>query len=139
MKVVALALGMLRRQRGDGQGEGIERAEGRWSHSLLQASPSVDWAGNKERSSLCDNTMVTGAVAKSLNGLPSGLCGVIWLGLSLLWYSALLLPQRAPHSNANCPFTVQAHGGFEGRLSREKFLLGDQVSLIPAHSSMNFL
>lgn len=84
MKVVALALGMLRRQRGDGQGEGIERAEGKWSHSLPQAGPSVDWAGNKARSSLCDNTIATCAVARSLNGLPAGLCGVVWLGLSLL-------------------------------------------------------
>lgn len=53
-------------------------------HSLPQAGPSVDWAGNKARSSPCDNTIATCAVARSLNGLPAGLCGVVWLGLSLL-------------------------------------------------------
>lgn len=34
--------------------------------------------------SLCDNTIATCAVARSLNGFPVGLCGVVWLGLSLL-------------------------------------------------------
>lgn len=45
--------------------------------SLLQAGPSVDWERNKENAFLHESTIMTCAVDRSLNRLPSGLPGAI--------------------------------------------------------------
>lgn len=152
IRVVTLAQDMLRRHTGNGQGEGIEPE--REAESLLQAESSEDHTRTKE--------------SPFLHGAPpwpvlwAGVCRpqppfrTFWGNMAALLGSlqvlqllqSLLLCQRrppppphqgAPHSNADSLLLCTASGGFEVHLSREKFPLGDQFSLCPTHSSLNFL
>lgn len=108
--------------------------------TLLQAGPSVDCAKNKESPPVArapSGLHVGGGFTSDFLGLYGW---TSWFPAGVPTATKPAVPARK-RTTQQCrlPLLCIAPGGFEAHLSREKFLLGNQFSLSPTNSAMNFL